>query len=58
MTKDLSIRILRICQLAYIKDLLEEENLTDCNAPTIPIKGGSAIEINEPDNYNEADLAT
>lgn len=52
VTRDLDTRILRICQLAYIKDLLKEENLTDCNASTIPIKAGSAIEMNKPDNYN------
>lgn len=38
--------------------MLKEENFTDCNAPTIPIKAGLAIEMNESDNYDEADLGT
>lgn len=56
VTRDLSTRTLRICQSAYIRDLLKKENLTDCNAPTIPMKAGSTIEMNEPDDYDEADL--
>ena len=58
MTRDLSTRTLRICHLAYIRDLLKEEKLTDYNAPTIPMKARSAIEMNKPNDYNEADLAT
>lgn len=54
--RDLYTKILRICQLVYIKDLLEEENLINCNAHTIPIKVGSAIEMNEPNNYNKTNL--
>lgn len=56
--RDLATRTLRISQLAYIRDLLEKKNLTDCNAPTIPMKTGSAIEMNEPDDYEKADLET
>lgn len=53
----MSIKILRICQSIYIRDVLKEEKLTECNAPTIPIKAGSAIEMNKSDNYDEANLA-
>lgn len=56
--RDLDTKILRICQLAYIRDLLEEKNLTNCNAPTILIKAGLAIEMNKPDDCNEANLTT
>ncbi len=56
ITRDLATRTIRVSQSAYIRDLLEEENLTNCNASIIPIKTGSAIEMNEPDDYNEADL--
>ena len=58
VTRDLGTKTLRICQSAYIRDLLKEENFTNCNAPTIPMKAGSAIEMNEPDDYDEADLTT
>lgn len=56
MTKDLGTRILRICQLVYIRDLFEEENLTGYNALIISMKVRSAIEINKRDDYDEADL--
>ena len=55
ITRNLSTRTIRVSQSAYIRDLLEEENLTNCNAPTIPMKAGSFIEMNEPDDYDEAD---
>lgn len=56
ITRDLSTRTIRVSQLAYIRDLLEEENLTNCNAPIILMKAGSFIKINEPDDYDKADL--
>lgn len=56
ITRDLATRTIKVSQSAYIRDLLEEENLTDCNAPTIPMKAGSSIEMSEPDDYDEADL--
>lgn len=40
ISRDLSTRTIRVSQSAYIRDLLEEENLTNCNAPTIPMKAG------------------
>lgn len=57
VTRDLGTRILKICQSAYIKNFLEEENFTNCNAPTIPIKAGLTIEMNKPDDYNKTNLA-
>lgn len=56
--RDLDTKILRICQLAYIRDLFEEKNLTNYNAPTILIKARLAIEMNKPDDYNEANFTT
>lgn len=58
VTKDLSIRILKICQSTYIKNLLKKENLINYNTFTILIKARLAIEINKLDDYNEADLVT
>ena len=56
ITRDLSTKTIRVSQLAYIKDLLKEENLTNCNASTIPMKAGSFIEMNELDDYDKTDL--
>lgn len=36
--------------------MLREENLTNCNTFTTPIKVGLAIKINKPNNYNKANL--
>lgn len=45
---------MKIVQSAYIRDLLEEEDLSDCKSVNIPMKAGS--DIAEPDDYEEADL--
>lgn len=57
VTRDPGIRIQKIYQSVYRKDLLEKENLTNCNVPTISMKVGSAIKMNESDNYDDANLA-
>lgn len=44
--RDLTLKILKISQLIYIRNLLKEKNFTDCNTPIILIKAVSAIEIN------------
>lgn len=36
--------------------MLKEKNLTNCNAPTILMKGRLTIKMNKPDNYDEVDL--
>lgn len=53
---DLATKTLRISQSSYIRDFFEERNLTNCNSPTILMKAGSFIEIDEPDSYEKADL--
>ncbi len=49
---------MKIDQSAFIRDLVIEEGLTECNANVIPMKAGSAIEMSEPKNYEDADLRT
>lgn len=49
-------RTMKIDQSAFIRDLVIEEGLTECNANVIPMKAGSAIEMIEPDNYEETEL--
>lgn len=52
--RDLVIKSLKVSQSAYIRDLLKEENPTNCNTPTTPIKAGSTIKINKPNDYDKA----
>ena len=54
--RDLAARILKIDQSAFIRDLVIKEGLTDCNANVIPMKAGSAIEMNDSDDYEETEL--
>lgn len=49
---------MKIDQSAFIRDLVIEEGLTECNANVIPMKAGSVIEMTEPEDYKEADLRT
>lgn len=48
--------ILKINQSAFIQDVLEEENLTDCNFVNIPIKAGYFIKILEESDYKETNI--
>lgn len=56
VTRNWDVGTLKIDQSAFIRDLLEEENLTDCNAVNIPMKAGSFIEMLEDDDYEETDI--
>ena len=56
ITRDQAARTMKIDQSAFIRDLVIEEGLTDCNANIIPLKAGSAIEINYPEDYEETKL--
>lgn len=53
ITSKLSITVIRVSQLAYIRDQLEEANFTNYNALTILIKAGS---FNESGDYDKANL--
>ena len=56
VTRDLVAGTLKIDQSAFVRDLLEEEDLVDCNSVSIPMKAGSVIEMNDADDYEETDL--
>lgn len=49
---------MKICQSAFIRDLVYKEGLTECNANVIPMKAGSAIDMGESEDYDETDLRT
>ena len=56
MTRDLATKTLKIDQSAFVRDLVIEEGLTNCNSNVIPMKAGSAIEMNEHDDYEETEI--
>lgn len=56
ITRNTAARTMKIDQSAFIRDLVIEEKLTECNANIIPMKIGLAIEIIEPNNYEKTDL--
>lgn len=47
---------MKIDQSAFIKDLVIEKGLIDCNANIFPLKVGSAIEMTNPEDYKETEL--
>lgn len=57
ITRDPAMGTMKIDQSAFIRDLVIEEGLTDCNAPVILMKAGSAIEMLDPDDYEETELS-
>lgn len=58
VTRDTAARTMKIDQSAFIRDLIIEEELIECNANFIPMKTGSSIEMPEPDDYNKIDIYT
>lgn len=58
VTRDLDAGTLKINQSAFIRDLLEEENLMDCNSVNIPMNARGFIEMLEANDYEEADIKT
>lgn len=56
VTRDIEKGTLKIEQSACIRDLLEEEDPTDCKSVNIPMKAGSTIDMGEPNDYEKADL--
>lgn len=56
--QDTAASTMKIHQSAFIRDLVIEEGLTDCNANVIPMKAGSSIEMSDPEDYEEANLHT
>ncbi len=58
ISRDNALGTMKINQSAFIRDLVIEERLTECNANVIPMKTGSTIEMSEPEDYREVDLRT
>ena len=47
---------MKIDQSAFIRDLIIEKGLTNCNATVILMKAGSVIDMPDADNYKETEL--
>lgn len=52
----MTVYIIKINKLAFIRDLAIEKGLTKYNTNIILIKTGLAIKISESDNYNKINL--
>lgn len=56
VTWDLKAKTLKIDQSAFIRDLFESENMSDCNFVSIPMKTGCFIKMSEHDDDEEAEI--
>lgn len=56
ITRNLSIKIIKVSLLVYINNLFEEKNLINSNILIILIKNSLFIKINKLDNYNKTNL--
>ena len=56
ITRDPSTQTLKIDQSSFIRDLVIEESLTNCNSNIIPMKARSAIEMIEHDDYEDTEI--
>lgn len=52
------VGIIKIHQSVFVKDLVINEGLSNCNANIILMKAGSAIKMIDTKNYGKADLRT
>lgn len=50
------MQTMKINQSIFIKDLIIEKNLNNCNANVVPIKTGFSININDADIYKKKNL--
>ena len=53
INRDTAAGTMEIHQSAFIRDLVIEERLTDCNANVIPMKAGSSIQMTDVEDYKE-----
>lgn len=56
ITRDEAMGTMKISQSAFVRHLVYEERLTDCNANVILMKAASSIDMGEPEDYEETDL--
>lgn len=56
--RDTAAGTIRIHRSAFIRDLVIEKELNDCNANVIQMKAGSSIKMTDAEDYEAADLCT
>lgn len=56
--QDLKTGTMKINLSTFIRDLIEEESINNCNSVNIPMKANNFIDIPKADNYEKADLKT
>lgn len=56
ITRDPIMHTMNIDLSIFIRDLVIEKRLIDCNANVTPMKVRSAIEITDPEGYKETEL--
>ena len=56
--RDTAASTMKIHQSAFIRDLVIEKGLIDCNANVIPMKADSSIKMSDPEDYEEANVHT
>ena len=48
--------MIKIDQSAFIRDLIEDKGMQDCNPVSMPMKAGNFIKMQGEDDYEEVDL--
>ncbi len=56
VTRDRIAGTLKINQSFFIRDLIESENMMDCNSVSVLIEADCFIEMSEPGDYKEVDI--
>lgn len=56
ISRDTTAETMKIDQSVFIRDLIIEESLTNCNATIILIKAGLAIDMRNINNYKKTKL--
>lgn len=56
ITRDTVMYTMKIDQTSFIRDLIIEEGLEECNINIIPMKAGFAIEMLNSENYDKTDI--
>lgn len=56
--RDTTANTMKVQQSAFVRDLVIDKGLTECNANVIQMKAGSSIEMTDPEDYEKINLYT
>lgn len=54
----MAVNIMKIYQLVFVRNLIIEKELIDCNTNVIPIKRDLSIKMIDSEDYKKANLHT